>query len=190
MRNASSKLAMRAASSVSASRPFAVQLVELSQGIELPALGFEVLARAGKVLDRLGEVRDERALVRGRQEAVAPERRALRRLRRADDDEARQVAVLGAEAVEQPRPHRRPRERLLAGVHLQARAVVVDVVGDHSAEHAQVVGVLRQVREQFADLDPALAVLGELERRRQAVDGLACERASAARTAAACRRTP
>ena len=58
---------------------------------------------------------------------------------RADDDEAGQVLVLAAQAVEQPRAEAGPRKRLLARVHLQAGAVVVDVVGDHRADDADVV---------------------------------------------------
>ena len=64
--------------------------------------------------------------------------------RGADDDEAGQVLVLAPQAVEQPRAQARPRERLLARVHLEAGAVVVDVVGDHRADDAQVVDARRR----------------------------------------------
>ena len=56
-------------------------------------------------VDRL--VVDVRALVDARQEAVAPQLRADDRLAGAEDDEAGQVLVLGAQAVGQPRAQAR-----------------------------------------------------------------------------------
>ena len=76
------RLAIRAASSVSSSRPSPVQLVELPQGVELPRAGSRrALARRQGWRSGLARFDDQRPLVRGRQEAGAPERRALRRLR-------------------------------------------------------------------------------------------------------------
>ena len=46
---------------------------------------------------------------------------------------------------------------------------MVDVVGDHRADDADVVDAGGNLRKQFADLDAALAVLLELERRLQQV---------------------
>ena len=54
-------------------------------------------------------------------------------------DERRQVLVLRAQAVNQPRSHAWPRERLLAGAHLQRRTGMVDVVRAHRADDADVV---------------------------------------------------
>jgi hypothetical protein len=117
--------------------------------------------RVADVGDRLLQVIDEGPLIRGRQEAAAPERSALRGLRWAEHDEAGQVLVLAAQAVEEPGTEARPGEGLLARVHLQAGAVVIDVVGDHRADEAKIVHASGDVREQFADGRAALAVAGE-----------------------------
>ena len=55
-------------------------------------------------------------------------------LRRAEDDKTREVGIDGPEAICRPRAKARPAECLLTGVHLQARAVVVDVVRQHRAD--------------------------------------------------------
>ena len=99
-----------------------------------------------------------------------------------------QVLVLGAQAVGQPRPDARPDQPGLAAVHQQQRRLVVRHVGVHRADDADVVDVLGGVREQLADLEPALAVLLELERRGERGPGLALGAAGSA-SAAACRRT-
>ena len=54
---------------------------------------------------------DPRPLEVGRQEGAAVVDRAAEVGRRVDRDVAGQVLVLGAQAVQQPRPHRRPGER-------------------------------------------------------------------------------
>ena len=118
------------------------------------------------------EVADEGALIGARQEAGAPELGPLKDGGGADDHEGRQVLVLRPQAVDEPRAEARPREGLLARVHLESRPGVVDVVGDHRADHAEVVDVARQAGQQLAHLGPALAVFGELPRRGQQVAGL------------------
>ncbi len=100
-------------------------------------------------------------MISRREKTGAPERRALGRLRGADDDEAGQVLVFAAEPVVKPRAHAWSREGLLAGIHLQASAVVIDVVGDHAADDAHVVDAGGKVRQKFADFRPALAVFLE-----------------------------
>src|SRR5204863_418016 len=89
---------------------------------------------------------DERALIGGRQEARTPERRSLRGLRRADDQVAGQVLVLAAQSIEQPGAQAGARERLFPCVHLQACAVMVDVVRDHRANDSDVVSTSRRVK--------------------------------------------
>ena len=92
-------------------------------------------------------------------------------MRRADDNESRQVLVFAAQTVEQPRTHAWPRERLFARVHLQAGAVVVDVVRHHRTNDAQVVDAGRQLRKQFAHLGAGRAMFFECVRRGQQVPG-------------------
>ena len=45
---------------------------------------------------------------------------------------------------------------------------MVDRVGVHGAEHADLIGDAADVREEFADFGPALAMTGELESARLA----------------------
>ena len=72
-------------------------------------LGIEVLADQRRVGLFLHLVGDERALVDGRQKRAVPQRRPDRRRHvGTEDDEARQVLVVGAETVREPRADRRP----------------------------------------------------------------------------------
>ena len=115
------------------------------------------------------EVANQSPLIGARQEARAPELGPLKDRGGADHHEGRQVLVLRPQAVDEPRAEARPREGLLARVHLEGRPGVVDVVGDHRADHAEVVDVRRQVRQELAHLGPALAVFRELPRGGQQV---------------------
>ena len=54
-----------------------------------------------------------------------------------------------------------------AAVHQQQRRLVGRDVGLHRADDADVVDALAEFREELADLDARLAVLLELERRRE-----------------------
>ena len=58
--------------------------------------------RVIQVGNRVFEVRDKGSLIDGRQETGGPEGRALRGLRRADDDKAGQVLVFSPQAVSKP----------------------------------------------------------------------------------------
>ena len=100
-----------------------------------------------QVADRVAQVGDERPLVRRRQERGAVLPGALDQRARADRDEAGQVLVLGAQAVGHPGAQARPRGHPLARVHLQAAAGMVDVVGHHRADHAQLIDARPDVRE-------------------------------------------
>jgi hypothetical protein len=111
--------------------------------------------------NRILQIVDERPLIRRRQEAAAPERSALRGLRRAEHHEAGKVLVFAAQAVEEPGAEAGTGESLLARVHLKAGAVVIDVVRDHRADEAKIVHASGDVREQFADGRAALAVARE-----------------------------
>ena len=149
-----------------------MQRVELGQGVELRRCSATRNLVVGQIRDRLLQIRRPASPGRPRAESSTTTGRPLGRLGRADHHEPRQVLILATQAVKQPGADAGPRERLLAGVHLQAGAVVVDVVRHHRANHAQVVDMAGQVREQLADFDPALTVAGELEGRAQQVAGL------------------
>ena len=102
----------------------------------------------------MAEIADKSALVRARQKARAPELGSLKDGGRADHDKGWQILVFGPEAVYEPRAEAWPGKGLLARVHLERRTGVVNVVGDHRPDYAQVVGMRREVWEQLADLGP------------------------------------
>jgi hypothetical protein len=127
---------------------------------------------AGRVLDvehRVCAAAEGDAVVPRREEAALPHAREERLRRRAagparcEDNEARQIIVLAAEAVAQPRAKARAAGHLAAGHHKRAGRVVVDGVGVDAADDRELIGHLRRVREQLAHPRASLAVLGELE---------------------------
>ena len=109
----------------------AVQFIQLFQRVKLLPLVRQRQLAIRKIGDRLLEIRNQRSLVGRRKKARTPQRCALGRLRWTDDDKARQILVFGSQAINQPRSHAGAGEGLFAGVHLQAGAIVVDIIGDH-----------------------------------------------------------
>ena len=101
--------------------------------------------------------------MRRRQEAAAPEAREDRLARvlagalRDHRDERRQVFVLAAEAVADPRAHARVAGLLVAGVDERDGRVVVDRLGVHRFDDADVVGDRLHVRQEVADPGAVLA---------------------------------
>ena len=81
-----------------------------------------------------------------------------------EDDEAGQVLALGAEAVVDPRPHARVAGLNRAALHLEQGRAVIVARAVHRADHAQVVGVGGEAREEVGDVDAALTVLADAER--------------------------
>ena len=76
---------------------------------------------------------------------------------RADRDEARQVLILGAQAERHPGAQAGRRGDPLARIHLKAAAGMIDVVGDHRTDHAQLVDARSDVRKELAHLEAGLA---------------------------------
>ena len=91
----------RAQSAVFSTR-LRVQKIDLFQQVELIALLLCGKARVRQIRNRVLQIGNQCSLVRRRQETGTPQGRALGGLRRADDDEARQVLVFAAQTVEQP----------------------------------------------------------------------------------------
>ncbi len=152
--------------------------------IQFPALLRRVLPIAVDVRNQLLRIEvllalghtvgHEHALVHGGQERGVPERWPDDcRLLRTQHDESREVLVLRSEPVGKPRPHRRPAGLRVAGVHHEERRLVIRDVGDHRADHADLVGALADMRKQFAELRPALPIFLEAERRLHQDAGLA-----------------
>ena len=159
------------------------ELLVVDEGDQL--LRIEVLA--DDLVRVLGLAGDEGALVHRGKERAVPQRRAHRRRHvGTEHDISGQILVLGTEPIGEPRPERRTSDLDVAGVHHQHRRLVVRDVGVHRANHADVVGAGADVREQLADLEAALAVSREFERRLHQGAGLGvrwprCRRAAAGR---------
>ena len=84
---------------------------------------------------------------------------------RQQHDERRQVLVLAAQSITEPRAHAWPAGLLEAGLDERDRRVVIDRLGVHRLDDGDVVDDLRGVREKLADPGAGLAVLGERELR-------------------------
>ena len=121
---------------------------------------------AGRVVqieDRVRAGAEADALVRRGEEAAAPEAREDRLARvlagalRDHGDERGQVFVHAAEAVADPRAHAGVAGLLVAGVDERDRRVVVDRLGVHRLDDADVVGDRLHVRQQVADPGAVLA---------------------------------
>ena len=134
------------------------QLIELRQIVEQrPPLSAVDARRIVEVQHRVGARPQADALMRRRQEAAAPQPRedrlprVLARALRDHRDERRQVLVLAPQAVADPRPHAGVAGLLVAGVHEGDRRVVVDRLGVHRLDDADLVGDRLHVRQQVAD---------------------------------------
>ena len=86
---------------------------------------------------------------------------------RVQHDERGQIFVHRAKPVGEPRAHRGFAVLHRAGVDELVGRLVVDGVGLHRADEAEVVAHLRDVGQEFADPHAALAVLGKREHRRR-----------------------
>ena len=80
-------------------------------------------------------------------------------------DERRQVFVLDAQTVLHPRSYAGSRLGRITATQEDGHGLVVGVDGVHIADDAQIVGMLAQLREQFADFQSAFPALFELPRR-------------------------
>ncbi len=89
-------------------------------------------------------------------------------------DEAGQVGALAAQAVVDPRAHAGPAGDARARVHERVGRVVIDLLGLHRADDADVVGDAGDVRQQLADALARLAVAGELDLRPKQRSSLPC----------------
>ena len=114
-----------------------------------------------EVRDRLGAALDAHALVARGHETGAPVARPVddRVLVILHHDERGQVAVLGADAVVDPRAERRLAREDRAGVHLADAGGVVDAVGLAGTDDREVVGAGGDVGDPVGEPLAGLAVL-------------------------------
>ena len=141
--------------------------VQLAERIEiLPPLSLAEARRIRQVKHRVAHRAELDALILRRQEPAAPQPVVQRLAAGAlghHHDERRQVGALAAEPIGQPRADRRASGDLETGLEERDGRVVVDRLGVHRADEAQLVGGLGRVRQQLADPRAGLAVLLELE---------------------------
>jgi hypothetical protein len=146
--------------------------VELLDGVQHRAA--RDLVHPGRIVEvqhRFAAGPEAHALIRRRQETAAPQAREERlvgvdRLRlREEHDEGRQVLVLAAEAVTEPRAHARASRLLEPRLDERNRGIVIDRLGVHRLDDGDVVDDLRRVRQELADPRARLPVLLEREQR-------------------------
>ncbi len=137
-----------------------VILVQRLNQIQLPPLRFFIQFFVLQVPDhlvRLGHrIVEESSLVFRRQESRARQTVASA-LARRQHHEARQIFVLAAQPVGDPRAHGRPRRRDVARVEQAARRRMRRVERIHRLDHADVVDGRRDIRQQAADVHAAAA---------------------------------
>src|SRR5690606_19376896 len=80
---------------------------------------------------------------------------------RDQHDEAGKILVLAAEAVRYPGSDRGPARARRAGIDEELRRGVVELVGPHRADHAQLVGDPVEMRERVGEPHAALAISRE-----------------------------
>ncbi len=90
-------------------------------------------------------------------------------------DEAGQVVRLGAQTVQHPRPHAGPARDECARVHEQVGRIMVDLLGVHRPDDAEVVGHSAEVREDRGDFLAAPAPPLERMLRPEAAERLALQ---------------
>ena len=159
---------MRASTSASLDRAAACR-VQIVQPIEdrAPALAGHAIG-VGEVEHGIAAAAELHALVPGGKEPAAPQARIQRLVhfaRRDQDDEGRQVRGLAPQAVVDPRPEARPAGDLRSGLEERDRRVVIDRVGDHRPDDAQVVHDAGGVRQETRQPRAAGAVSPEVELR-------------------------
>ena len=157
MRNAISYCEMRVSISGSPNC-IEVHAIELAGGVEHVAARARVDARRiVQVEHRIAARAEAHALVIGGQKAAAPQAREerlvrIQRLRlREHHHEGRQVVILAAEAVADPRAHAGTPGLLAAALDEGDRRIVIDRVGVHRLDDRDVIHDLRRVRQQLAD---------------------------------------
>src|SRR6266850_2134376 len=134
--------------------------VGLLDEVELAALRGKIELFVAQVADHsLGvgdRIVDAGALVASRKKAAAQAWSST--APRTENDKAREILILTAQAVGNPGAHRRTRCRDVAGVKKAARGRVRRIERVHRSPDAQVVGHGGQLRQQLADLQAGLAL--------------------------------
>ena len=145
-----------------------VGLVEFLEKVESMALRTVADAAWGReVQQRRTDASEQGALVGGGHVTGRPIRGAADGASAGigHDHEAGKILVQGTQSIIQPSAEAGFADEDAAAVHLETSARMGGGVGMHGADDAQIIGELRSVGEQAADLESAAAVMTELERR-------------------------
>ena len=149
-----------------------VHLVQLRDSVEhAPARGFVDAGRVGQIQHRIARGAEVHALIFRRQKSAAPQAREQRLVRidgarlRDQHHERRQILVLAAQPIADPRPHAGPSRLLAAGLDERDRRIVIDRLGVGRLDDGDVVDDLGVMRQQLAEPGAGLAVLREVEER-------------------------
>ena len=113
----------------------------------------------------MAKVANAGALINGRQKRAAIILRAADARGRVERDKARQILVLGAQPVQQPRPEAWPHKLETTGVQLHKTLRMPRDIAIHAVEQAKLVRMLGELGIQFRYLDTALAALGKFPGR-------------------------
>jgi hypothetical protein len=153
-----------------------VHSIQPPQQVQLAALLFSRQIRILDVCDQLLCValfqRQIGSLMNRGQKGGTPQLMPDHRYAGTKHDKARQVLVLRSQPISNPGAHRRPPRQAIAGIQHKQRRFMIRPLRMHGANHAQIVGVLGQLRKDIADFDTALPVRLKRERRTQQVSGL------------------
>ena len=158
MRNASSNDSMAPSKRGSPAMSLQVAGVHRLNQIQLPALHFRkhgvvVQIADASFLGTASGIPQSRALVDRRQERVAEQLHATVAAHvRRDGDKCGKIPVLGAQPVSDPRADRRSHHLRRSGMQLpHGRGAWASAIGLHGSQHAQVVHMTAQVRQQVRD---------------------------------------
>ena len=123
-----------------------VLLVEILQRIEAGALHLARDARRVREVEhRIARTAEHHALIGGRQKAAGPVGAAAAGADAGtEDDESRQILRFAAESVEHPRAHGRTADLYAAAEEQQLAGMVIEGVGVHRADQAEIVGAGRR----------------------------------------------
>ena len=165
---------MRASTSVSPWTLGGVRL-QLAQPIEhQPPARARHAVGIRQVQHRIPAAPELHALILRRQEPAAPEagvERLIDFAGRDEHDKRRQILVVAAEPVVNPRAHAGPAGDLRAGLEEGDRGIVIDRLGEHRADDAELVDDLRGLGKEIADPGAVLPVLTEPELRSRERQG-------------------
>ena len=129
--------------------------------------------RIGKIQNRGTAIAEPHPLMLRRQKPRPPQPVVKGLVVRAataeacEDEIGGEIGVLAPQAVARPGADARPACQLAAGLEEGDRRIVVDRLGVHRTDHAPLIGLRSDPRNQIAEPHPAFAMLGEGEDRRR-----------------------